>query len=848
MVTRDNARLMSLMLCVLLLSCGAVQSREYHVSVEGDDTNKGTAGAPFETISKAAEVARAGDVITVHEGTYRERINPPRGGRSDGRRIVYRAAPGEKVVVKGSEVIDGWRKVENDTWKVTIPNSFFGDFNPYSDLIKGDWFNRKGRDHHTGAVYLNGHWLTEAAKLDDVLKPAGAAALWFGQAGEENTTIWAQFKGMNPNEATVEINVRQSVFYPDKPGVNYITVSGFTMMHAATPWAPPTAEQIGLIGTHWSKGWIIENNDISYSTCVGITLGKYGDQWDNTSQNTAAGYVKTIERALENGWSKENIGGHIVRNNRISHCEQAGLVGSMGAVFSTITGNVIHDIHVRQLFTGAEMAGIKIHAALDTEISRNHIYRTCRGIWLDWMTQGTRVSGNLLHDNDTREDLFVEVNHGPFMVDNNIFLSPKSLTDWSQGGAYVHNLFAGRIVQRPELRRDTPFQKPHSTQVAGLQNTAGGDDRFYNNIFAGSDGLAPYDKAAHPMFMAGNVFLKGAKAGRHEQNPLVKADFDLGIDLAEKDDGHYLRITVDKKWATERSRQLVTSELLGRAKIPNLPYQQPDGQAYRIDADYFGRARSSANPFPGPFEPADDGKLVLKVWPVAGELSSDFDSSAKRDVRIDPSGTWRREYDWNGTLVKETVRLNIKQDGKIVGALSANDTTFEIKNIKLKGRELSFSISGDYQGTQWSSSYKGTIKGDEIDGAGVFTVGDQSWDFGWTPKRGVEMEDVVGTWQIRIESPDGNILEPTMKISQDGDAYKSVYTSTQDRRLDVKGLRIDKNALKFSVTAEYDGYSIKVDYRGRPYGDKLSGSLDYDFGGTTGQIEFTARRKQEKNE
>ena len=35
------------------------------------------------------------------------------------------------------------------------------------------------------------------------------------------------------------------------------------MSQAATQWAPPTAEQIGLIGTNWSKGWIIENNVIS---------------------------------------------------------------------------------------------------------------------------------------------------------------------------------------------------------------------------------------------------------------------------------------------------------------------------------------------------------------------------------------------------------------------------------------------------------------------------------------------------------------------------------------------------------------------------------------------------------
>ena len=115
---------------------------------------------------------------------------------------------------------------------------------------------------------------------------------------KENTTIWAQFKGVNPNEQLVEINVRQTVFYPEKTGINYITVRGFTMEDAATPWAPPTAEQIGLIGTHWSKGWIIENNVISHSICSGIALGKYGDEWDNTSANTAEGYVKTIERAL----------------------------------------------------------------------------------------------------------------------------------------------------------------------------------------------------------------------------------------------------------------------------------------------------------------------------------------------------------------------------------------------------------------------------------------------------------------------------------------------------------------------------------------------------------------------
>ncbi len=108
MIIQNNTKRMSLILCMLLLLSGTIQAREYHVSVKGDDTNKGTTKAPFQTISRAAEVARPGDVITVHEGTYRERINPPRGGESDTKRIVYRAATREKVIIKGSEVIKDW--------------------------------------------------------------------------------------------------------------------------------------------------------------------------------------------------------------------------------------------------------------------------------------------------------------------------------------------------------------------------------------------------------------------------------------------------------------------------------------------------------------------------------------------------------------------------------------------------------------------------------------------------------------------------------------------------------------------------------------------------------------------
>ncbi len=244
------------------------------------------------------------------------------------------------------------------------------------------------------------------------------------------------------------------------------------------------------------------------------------------------------------------------------------------------------------------------------------------------MAQGARVTRNLLHDNDGSQDLFFEVNHGPFMVDHNICLSRfpgKSETHWqsrhsvldvSQGGAYAHNLFLAGVLFHNELRRDTPFMKAHSTAVAGLHNIPGGDDRFYNNLLV-NRGFDGYDKAGLPSWMKGNVFLNEAQPSPSEESPLLRPDFDPGIKLIEKPDGLYLEITLDRAWAEPASRPLVTTDLLGKAKIPDLPYLQPDGSPYRLDTDYFGNKRNAKSPFPGPFEWSAGGKQVLKVWPVA---------------------------------------------------------------------------------------------------------------------------------------------------------------------------------------------------------------------------------------
>ncbi len=614
-------------------------AKEFHVSKSGNDANDGSMSSPFLSINEAVKHAWPGDTITIHEGVYRERINPIRGGSSDTLRILYRAAPGEKVEIKGSEVISGWEALEKGVWKVSIPNAFFGDYNPYQDSIHGDWFYDLGRIHHTGEVFLNGKSLYEKEDLDQVFSPRanrevrdpeGSTYTWYCESDDENTTIWANFHDYDPNDELTEISVRRTCFYPDKPGVNYLTISGFEISQAATQWGAPTAEQVGMVATHWNKGWIIENNVIHDSKCSGITLGKERgtghNVWsaDTGSVNNDGNihYIEVVFRVLRNGWNKENIGSHRVRNNTIYNCEQTGICGSMGAAFSTIENNHIYDIWTKRQFRGAEIGGIKFHAPLDAIIRHNRIHHAGRALWLDWMTQGTRVSCNIFYDNDL-EDLFLEVNHGPYVVDNNIFLSKNALRIQSEGGAFVHNLIAGIVHNWPEPNRFTPYFLPHSTDLAGLTTIYGGDDRYYNNIFVGGTerpenpnqnyGLTGYNEVRLPVRMEGNIYYNHALPSDKDRKALVASAYDPEIKLVEEGEHGYLHLMLDRHYQ-DQNADIITTGILGKAWVPKAPFENPDGTPLRIDQDYFGSERTAANNYAGPFSGVKAGTNRIKVW------------------------------------------------------------------------------------------------------------------------------------------------------------------------------------------------------------------------------------------
>lgn len=394
---------------------------------QADDANPGTEERPLRTVSAAAQRTQPGDQVLVRAGIYRETVAPTRGGTGPDGMIWFRAAPGEEVILSGAEpwtgpfeTVESWNGRPVESWSdrpeqdrptlwTGVPSAArTGAYNAFAlPLFSAQsWFPffRRPPAEYRRILMPRGEIFHGEQSLRPVTGPfprldeAGS----FAVLGAGERIIFRLAKDAQPKDSRLEISVREFVFRPAKPGLGYIRLSGFIVERAAngTPWP-----QRGAISTHSGHHWIIEDNWIRDISAVGIDIGQ-GGTFDWSGPGNPA-----------------EVGGHIVRRNRLERIGVTGICGTGGITNVLIEQNHLEAIGIRGVEHGAESAAIKLHRSKDTLIRRNVILglRHASGVWLDFLCGNSRVSQNVIHDVETiLAGIYIEANRETVMADGNV--------------------------------------------------------------------------------------------------------------------------------------------------------------------------------------------------------------------------------------------------------------------------------------------------------------------------------------------------------------------------------------------------------------------------------------------
>lgn len=218
--------------------------------------------------------------------------------------------------------------------------------------------------------------------------------------------------------------------------------------------------------------------------------------------------------------------------------------------------------------------------------------------------------------------------------------------------------------------------------------------------------------------------------------------------------------------------------------------------------------------------------------------SASGEDAAAAIATVDPSGSWIWEYSFNDNPAEFSLKLN--WDGEqLTGQYTAFNNTTDIAETKFTpDNKISFISRREFNGNKFTVHFDGEVKTEEIVGKVAVDFGQGPQEFDWTAKRVVAADDVLGVWKLRLETQQG-VIEPQLTITKDGDELRGHYVSPFGER-EAKDVRLKDGELSWRIKSdEDDQFEFEVKYQGKPRGNRIAGSADFDFGGNTGTMEFT---------
>jgi hypothetical protein len=417
----------------------------WYVAPNGSDALAGTSTAtPFATVNRAIQAASPGDTILLRGGTYRQSIllDAHKSG-SASQLTTIAAFPGERPVIKGSDLLTKWSRVRGGIWRAnTFPGTteqVFVNFDATGSRPL-EQIGSAGNAHDRHRRVRPGSWtdLTPGTFLCDT--------------GTRTLYVYLP-DGSSPRNHVMEVSTRPSLVELQYRGYRppeYFRISGLTFRHNASS---RTAEQGAMVHSPFRS--LIDSCDIQWADFAGVTLNT-GTTLRDTAvrycgavgvQGAHAGNVRVSKcliernnyRGFDSAWhaggiklvpgSWGTVDGSRIRNNAGSgvwfdYCETGNPITVRN---NRITGNgaryyddagVKIEVTDRALVTNNIIddnfgSGVLVLASDHSRILANTVTRTrgwgainLGGVPRDGKTlHHNRISNNIVSENRTRADL-----------------------------------------------------------------------------------------------------------------------------------------------------------------------------------------------------------------------------------------------------------------------------------------------------------------------------------------------------------------------------------------------------------------------------------------------------------
>jgi len=601
-------------------------SRTYYVdgaAARADDNGPGSKERPFRTIYKAGQVLQPSERVVIAGGVYRESIHPARGGTGPDKMISYEAAPGARVIVKGSVVLkDGWEQSQGwytgpsqsasgKIWQVKLDGALFGGYNPFGmvNVIHDRyWINYKAVNmspffRRRGMVFVDGKPLEQVEMYRELIEETRHSLSaysdvkpepLFEELGGAKGKWWVEHNGLTlhvrlpgddrPEQHEIEITTKEQVFAPTSRYLGYIRVKGITFAHAGNGFPVP---QRGLVSTNRGHHWIIEDNTMEWANAVALDVGN--EDW-NASRDGRYGY-------------------HVIRNNTIRYAGIEGIAGPLTQDL-LVEGNLVEWVGWQNTQRMFESSGIKFHGARGM-LFRNNVIRHMRNasaIWLDVYNFNCRLTASVFTDvvsHDTA--IHIEGSHEQNQIDNNIIWDVRR-SEPGRGGSGIFIQGTDRLIIAQNLLGKIENNCVTSDAVAdrlilGRGGTAR-ENRVMNNLFIGC-GKAAIEFANEHNRSDGNVYAGMPEGYLRIANPPPQQWLDLP---AWREFHGWDRHGAVAAWSGSFDAAALRLTLTGTDVPAKLPIFNG------IDVDFFG-VPTGGTRMAGPFEALGTGFREKHVDP-----------------------------------------------------------------------------------------------------------------------------------------------------------------------------------------------------------------------------------------